>query len=461
MSLREGRLALLAGILLHALFVGSLFGQYLNPLFYEAEHSFGQAGDYYGIYTAGEDLVHGRSIYSGFEDHSGAIRRVPYFYFFRYLPPTAYVSALTTLVLSPRAGYLLWVVLTEIMLVWIVRSILRLESQPMPQRRIHAALWLGFFPFYLEQWMGQFSFLMALFLWIMLRPVWAGTAGPPPPARRVSPDGAGTLATAGPGGGSASGASSDPDSGYAARGPVFFAWTGSVILKSFTGLLAISLIRRRQFRPVILCAGVLLLACAPYWLAHPSDIRQFLVLNFRPLPPNIHGGTLGGSALVRLLGWTMPAEIAGKRLVLGAHDVFVGNLPVLGVSAIVLALALWAVVRRGDRTPIQLQLALWVLCFFLIFKDIWEYHYVMLLPVVTALALAYRSRFVVWMGVLLAAPTPYILLAGPDGTVPGAWNLVHHASKAIPTFALFLWTYRRCVREGGGPPPLQVRDERP
>ena len=56
MNLREGRGALLAGIVLHLLFVGSLFGQYLNPLFAEAERSFGQAADYYGIYTAGEDL---------------------------------------------------------------------------------------------------------------------------------------------------------------------------------------------------------------------------------------------------------------------------------------------------------------------------------------------------------------------------------------------------------------------
>lgn len=134
MSLRDGRAALLAGILLHLLFIGSLFGQYLNPLFAEADRSFGQAADDYGIYTAGGDLVQGRSIYSGFEDHTAAERQVPYFYFFRYLPPTACFSALTTLVLSPMAGYILWVILTELLLLLVVWSILRLHAYPIRER---------------------------------------------------------------------------------------------------------------------------------------------------------------------------------------------------------------------------------------------------------------------------------------------------------------------------------------
>ncbi len=437
MNLRDGRAVLLAGIVLHILFIGSLFGQYLNPLFAEAERSFGQAADYFGIYTAGEDLVHGRSIYSGFEDPGDAARRVPYFYFFRYLPPTAYFSALTTLIMSPMAGYVLWVVLTELMLGLILRSILRLESYPARERRLHAGLWLGFFPFYLEQWMGQFSFLMALFLWIMLRRATED--------RAAGRDGWIT------------------DGGSTARTLSFWAWACSVVLKSYTVLFAISYFRRRQYRPVFLCAGVVLLACTPYWIAHPSDIEQFLLLNLRPLPPNIHGGTLGASALIRLLGWTLPADLAGRRIALGGHDVSWGNIPVLASGFLIFAVALWVVLRHGRKIPLDLQIGLWVLCFFLIFKDVWEYHYVMLLPVITAIALEYRSRFVLWMGLLLAAPTPHALFAGPDHTITGVLNLIHHASKALPTLALFIWIVGRCLGgqdgQGAGLAGARARSE--
>jgi hypothetical protein len=466
LSLRAGRAALLAGAVLHILFVASLFGQFLNPLFPEAQHSFGQAADYFGIYTAGEDLIHGRSVYSGFEDHSGALRKVPYFYFYRYLPPTAYLSAPATLLLSPWAGYVLWVVVTEILLGWAVWSILRLEAFPIRERRFHAGLWLGFFPFYLEQWMGQFSFLMAVFLWILLRPDVPGRYGTVSTgsslAGREAPDmsnpaqgpmdpasrGCAASAVESRFGGGAFGA---------ARSLSFWAWAASVALKSYTALFAISLIRRRQIRPVLLCAGSVLLVCAPYWIAHPPDVQKFLLLNFRPLPPSIHGGTLGLSALVRLLGWSLPADLAGKRMAFGSHDVSVGNLPVFVVGMAVLSAALWAVMRHGKKTPMDLQFSLWVLCFFLIFKDIWEYHYVMLLPIVTAISLSCRSRFVLWVGLLLAVPTPYILLVQGDGTLPAVSSVIHHASKAVPALALFIWVLRRCATPSDGPSPSSQR----
>ena len=79
MNLREGRWALLAGVVLHILFVGSLKTQDLNPLFIEAKHAYGQAGDYFGIYQAGDNLVHGWSIYDAEDYRNEADRRVPYF----------------------------------------------------------------------------------------------------------------------------------------------------------------------------------------------------------------------------------------------------------------------------------------------------------------------------------------------------------------------------------------------
>lgn len=425
-GLREGRAALLIGVAVHMLFISSLFGQFLNPLFAEARHAHGQAADSFGIYAAGEDLVHGRSIYGHRPGDEGITRRVPYFYFFRYLPPTAYVSALATLVLSPWASYVAWVIVTEILLMWIVWSILKLKRHPIGERRAHAAVWLGFFPFYLEQWMGQYSFLMAAFLWVMMRPGSGFGQAAEEPRRGT-----------------------DAVSPLGLRAPAFWAWTASVALKSFTALFALSFLRRKMIRPVLWCAGIVLVLCAPYWIARPEDVKPFLALNLRPFPPAVYDGTLGASAFVRLIGWSLPAEVAGRRLVFGSRDIYAGNLPIFAVNALIVAVTLWIVLRRGRRMPLDLQMSLWLLAFFLTFKDIWEYHYVMLLPVVSALGLAYRSRLALWMGVLLALPTPFALLARPDGSLGMGANVIHHACKALPTLALFVWVVRRSRDSGG------------
>jgi hypothetical protein len=71
----------------------------------------------------------------------------------------------------------------------------------------------------------------------------------------------------------------------------------------------------------------------------------------------------------------------------------------------------------------------------------------MLLPVVTALGLARpRSRFVPWMAILLAVPTPYLLLARPDNSIAGWGEVVHHAVKPIATAGLFIWTLKEMSR---------------
>jgi hypothetical protein len=92
-----------------------------------------------------------------------------------------------------------------------------------------------------------------------------------------------------------------------------------------------------------------------------------------------------------------------------------------------------------------------VLAFFLVFKDVWEYHYVMLLPVLTALSFRYRSALIPWLGLMFAIPTPYALVVDANGSLSELGGLIQHASKAVPCFLLFLWviaTARREARAG-------------
>lgn len=415
MSLREGRFAIVLGVLIQILFLISLKTQFMNPLFIEAVHVVGQAGDYYGIYQGGDNLVHGWSIYDSEDYRNEAHRRVPYFYFYRYLPPTAYVSALTSLVLSPHGGYVLWVVINELLLLLMVIWILRLDAYPIRDRRVHAGLWLCFFPFYLEQWMGQFSFLMGVFMWPLLR------AGMPDKGGAKTPPGEGAV----------------------------MGWAASVAVKSFPALFAIPYAVRRWWRPILLCAGAVIVVSLPYYILHPEDLKQFLLLNFRPLAPRVHGGTLGMAGLVRLIGWHLPESIASQRITIGRFDGAVGNIPMFAMSFFVVLLSMWAT-WKYRRSEMNLQLTLWTLAFFIVFKDIWESHYVMLLPFVTAIGLATRSRFVLWMGILFAIPTPYILFARPDRSLSDAANLLNHAVKPIPTVAFFIWTIREMARSARG-----------
>lgn len=410
MKLGEGRAVLFAGLLIHAIFLASLSGNFLDPLFVEAENSPGQACDYFGIWQAGDNLIHGSSIYDSEEYRDEAERSVPYFYFYRYLPPTAYVSALSSLVFPPWVGYWNWVIFNELLLLLLVVWILRLNAYPIRLRRMHAALWLGFFPFYLEQWMGQFSFLMAAFVWVMMRD---SMPDRPEPEREEVP-----------------------------AGRSLRAWIASVGLKSYTALFALTYLRRRRIRPVIICAAAVILVSAPYYIARPDDLRQFLHLNMGMLPPKVHGGTLGASALVRMLGWSLPENIAGFNLDFRVFDVRVGNVPVLSMIALIALTALWFTLKRGVKAPQLLQIGFWMLAFFLIFKDVWEYHYVMLLPVVTAIGLAYGSRLMLWMGLLLALPTPYALFVR-DGSLSFGADLLQHSVKAIPTAVMFIWVLKK------------------
>ncbi len=98
-------------------------------------------------------------------------------------------------------------------------------------------------------------------------------------------------------------------------------------------------------------------------------------------------------------------------------------------------------------------LGLWIAAFFCIYKDIWEYHHVMLLPVLFTLGLRYRSPVPVLLLALLALPTPYHSMVQRFGTTPVEWPtwaiVAHFGSKALVVLALFGWIIGRCLQDRG------------
>lgn len=426
---RIGRWVLASGLLIHLLFLVSLNTHVLDPLFPEASDGFGQASDYFGIYQAGQNLLDGHSIYDSADYRSEAELRVPYFYFYRYLPPTAYVAALDAWLLPPWPAYWVWLVFNELLLLGLLYLLLRTPVGTPTRREIMAGLALAFTPFYIEQFMGQFSFLMAVFLWFPLR------------AELIDSErGAVSVSR------SATGASVEPAT---LRQFDFWAWCGAIALKTFPALFAVVYLKERRTSRVVAAAVVVGLLCLPYYLWRPEDLLHFMHLNLRPLPPEIELGRFGMASLVQALSVHLSGANATRTVMLGPKQVYLTSIPVYLWIGLVLTLAAFAT-WRARRHTLEL-LGLWIVAFFCLYKDIWEYHHVMLLPVLFTLGLRYRSLIPVILLALLALPTPYHALVQKFGTAPvGAWPswaiIAHFGSKALVVLALFGWILGRCLK---------------
>jgi hypothetical protein len=103
------------------------------------------------------------------------------------------------------------------------------------------------------------------------------------------------------------------------------------------------------------------------------------------------------------------------------------------------------------RLAIPEAITLWTTAFFCIYKDIWEYHHVMLLPVLVAMALRHRTRVPVVIALLLALPTPFALYAHTYGITPvQGWPapliVLHYGVKTLPVLGLYLWIAGRSLR---------------
>jgi hypothetical protein len=460
---RGATAAFAVAVVLHLCFLASLPTGFLNPLFVEANEGLRQASDFFGIYQAGANLAHGFSLYDSDDYRHEAPRVVPYFYFYRYLPPTGFLAALGAMALPPWPAYWSWVVLCELLLLAIVRSVLRQRRWPLSRRMLAAALWLGAFPFYLEQLMGQFSIVMAAFLWMLWRcEAGGGALAPETSAMRMG-----------------AGARSESSAGIVApvdyqpasaltrlrevirawrnyrwsldrvdRPPFLLAWIGSLSLKSFSALLAFPYLRDRKLKRVLAGIGATLVLSLPYYLARPSDLREFVRLNFTPFTPSMHKGSFSLHNLLRDLLFRIDLPALHRPYAAGPLHLTALGAAVLLPAAVVIALALVATIRLYKHpNRAALDLGLWTTAFFLVFKSIWEYHFVMLLPAITALWLTTGSRAVLAVGIILALPSVYALapvLAGIPATAPieswPAWfSALHLSVKAVPTLALFGW----------------------
>ncbi|MCC7358853.1 MAG: DUF2029 domain-containing protein [Anaerolineales bacterium] len=399
---------LAAALALHlGLLVGWRWQLPLTPYFFDATVLSGGRGlDFYSIYQAGYNARHGWDIYEG--DPTRVEIVVPYFTPYRYLPVVAYTLGAALSLLTPLTAYKAWVVVIELTLLGCAAlTWRRTRADPNLAARL-TAMWLVFTPYYLELFMGQFSLIQgALVLAMLLAVAGLPRAAAAPPLTRTR---ARLL------------------SGL---------WLASVLWKVNTVVFAPVWLRLGRWRTVVVVGVVVAVTTLPYFLVFPAHAGDLLLNNFGS---RVAGHELGNLGFRQLVFEALAALGAGPAVQQLAQWVVVG---------LVGGLSLWLTWRRPN-TPVAAQLSLWLTAFFLASPQVWEHHYVMLLPV---LIVAYRARpgwLLASLWLLLALPTPFgfiglqpVIAANYDlraFALEPVWQpLAQHAAKALPTLGLFAY----------------------
>lgn len=398
-----------AGVLHLGLLVGWRFQTPVVPYFFDATVLSGGRGlDFYSIYQAGYNARHGQDIYEG--DPARITVVVPYFTPYRYLPPVAYTVGAALSLLPPLAAYKAWVVIVELtLLLCAAASFYFTRGNPDLAAQL-ATMWLVFSPYYLELFMGQFSLVQAALILAMLLLAAGPAVAPAPPRAKTQ-----------------------------VHLPVTFdaLWISSVLWKFNTVVFVPVMARLGRWRALI--AGSLLSAAVtvPYFVIYPTHWGDFLANNFGNTVAGHELGNLG----FRQLMFELLAAIGSSPAVQRAAQLAV-------IAAVVLMVL--ALTFRPQTPPLVPLLSLWLVAFFLVSPQVWEHHYVMLLPV---LVVAHRQRpswLVVGLWLCLALPTPFGLTALQPAIAANhdlrgfalspTWQfLLQHASKAGPAALLFAY----------------------
>ena len=392
--LPRSRAILALAIFVHLSFLLSWRLGYWNRFTFDSVATQGYRGwDFYALYQAGHNVLTDVSIYESDNDKIDVVapRYTPY----RYLPFPAYTLGLALNLLSPLWAFRLWMIVVESTLLACAYASYRRSRDP-EQGAVLAAMWLCYTPYYLEIYLGQFSLVQAALILAMIssaeRPSWVHD----------------------------------------------LSWVASLLWKQNTALFAPLLLRLGRWRALIVAGLVVSLTTFPYLLRYPTAVRA-LADNLVSGPPSHQLGNLGVRQFLYGLGSALAPGMTPRT---HGYLQSVWVLLVLGAAL--------AITFRDPRPDPAWHLCLWTTTYFLVYHQVWEHHYVMLLPIYVFLYARKRSAWLGFLYVATAIWTPYILI-DPTGWAgwhaPMRWtpleprivDVLYHASKAVP--ALALWTY--------------------
>jgi hypothetical protein len=379
---RIWKILFLLGIGCHLAFVSNLVFGFLTPFSHDMTLFRPHQGiDFKAVYASGLYARGGMNLY-----REGPVDGIEHTVF-RYTPVVAFFPGIPfSLIPNIGVAYGIWVFINEIFL--IINLFLTIHFCEKEERIIPSLLlWMFFFPYAVEVYMGQFSFVTgSLIFWSALA-LWKKR---------------GNLA-------------------------VIF-WIPAILLKIFPLLFIPVFWKRASPGKTLSALGAVLLLTIPYFMFHPYDFNDFLRLN---LP-------LGKPAL------TQPYY--GNQGLYHFALAFRQNMPEIPASFVVLfircagmiCLCFFLYFCLKGRRSILLLFSLGASLFFILSLEVWEHHYVLILPFFALYCLSQQRTgpFFFAAFILCAIPTLYILV-NPSGFLkPDCTSLSLNSSETFLYFAI-------------------------
>jgi hypothetical protein len=403
------RISVALALAVHLLFLVSLGTGLLSPLFNDATHR-GEAGsDFYLMYKAGRNVLRGDSPYRIDADEPPRSWTS-----YRYLPISALTLSVALALTPARTSYWLWVLFNECLLAGAVFATVKL-ARTRRDGLAGASLWLAFSPYYVEMFIGQFDFFVAVGVFGAA----LGLLG----RRPLLGEGAWFVATVAK-------------------------WNGVIV----TPLM----LSRGRWKVPALWGALALLTGGIYFALHPEDWGRFASLILRGGFATPHAGNYGVQALLSsLLPFVSPTLFTDlsrwetHRMLVTIWASFERVL-LLGAGALALA----ATFLRRRRMTVGEGVALWIGALAVGYIEFWEHTYVLFLPALVLLFLEGRRRLALWVWWPLALPTFFALFDRPHDVLVRAMpagydnpdllvvltplqNLLLHTPKAVPAAVLF------------------------
>ena len=319
------------------------------------------------------------------------------------------------------AAYAFWLIACELAL---LRNI-RLTLEVAPDRRtgqVAVALWLLSAPYYLELFVGQFTFITAsLVFWAYLG--WQTQERRPPPE---PPRGKARRAVRKAGGRRAEGQ-------WTGGRWVDGFWAAAVWLKMMPLLFLPVVLLRGRWKGALAAGMALALSSVTYFSSFPQDWAVFAATNAVEAPAG-HAGNLG---LMAFLYHAAGERQVAYRLERAAVLLLVGS----GLAW--LTYQAWQSLRARVGDGESRMLRLYAGCsaaYLLAYKDVWEHHYVLLLPPLVLLALRRENPWL-WLPPFLISALPGLFALydvpsigyneDPQVYWRPATSLLHHGGKPL------------------------------
>jgi hypothetical protein len=406
----------IVSIAIHLTFLLSLQWGFLNQFFNDASHRKGQAVDFFLIYQAGKDSISGEGIYESIP------KDVPYSYQnYRYLPISSFTLGILLSIFSPWTSYWVWIICCEVILILLI-ILTKTLSKNIASFYLLSSMWLCFSPLYLEFYMGQFTFFLSAAFFIICYSYMKHKE------RMLS-----------------------------------IIWVVGVVVK-FTGLLLVPLLfKYKKYKTIVICLSILCSTTLIYFYFHKEDIPTFLynVSNIGKLASyNLHAGNLGlqaflGIFIIKALpDMSIHFHLLSHKLLFNIQTMAFALVKCISYGFIIFSLVITFLARK-ENNFINL-FSLWVCTYLLSAGEVWEHHFVLIIPALIFLYLESAKKIYLLIFLILAIPTPFILFdidtIGPQHFDPEKYwplsvSIVYHAVKISGVIVLFICSMRNIFRK--------------